>query len=42
MIGSRFLKNETDMQKYREIGVKILTKVTNMSIKEILRTHKVD
>jgi len=36
VIGSRFLKNETDMPKYREIGVKILTKVTNMSIKENL------
>jgi glycosyltransferase involved in cell wall biosynthesis len=34
VIGSRFLKNETDMPKYREIGVKVLTKVTNMSIKE--------
>jgi len=36
VIGSRFLKNETDMPKYREIGVKVLTKVTNMSIKENL------
>jgi len=36
VIGSRFLKNETDMPKYREVGVKILTKVTNMSIKENL------
>jgi glycosyltransferase involved in cell wall biosynthesis len=36
VIGSRFLKNETNMPKYREIGVKILTKVTNMSIKENL------
>jgi len=34
VIGSRFLKNETDMPKYREIGIKVLTKVTNMSIKE--------
>ncbi len=36
VIGSRFLKNETNMPKYRKIGVKILTKVTNMSIKENL------
>jgi len=36
VIGSRFLKNKTNMPKYREIGVKILTKVTNMSIKENL------
>lgn len=36
VIGSRFLKNETDMPKYRKIGVKVLTKVTNMSIKENL------
>jgi glycosyltransferase involved in cell wall biosynthesis len=34
VIGSRFLKNETNMPKYREIGIKVLTKVTNMSIKE--------
>ena len=36
VIGSRFLKNKTNMPKYREIGVKVLTKVTNMSIKENL------
>ena len=36
VIGSRFLKNETNMPKYRKIGVKVLTKVTNMSIKENL------
>ena len=36
VIGSRFLKNETTMPKYRKIGVKVLTKVTNMSIKENL------
>ena len=36
VIGSRFLKNETDMPNYRKIGVKVLTKVTNMSIKENL------
>ena len=36
VIGSRFLKNETHMPKYRKIGVKVLTKVTNMSIKENL------
>jgi glycosyltransferase involved in cell wall biosynthesis len=34
VIGSRFLKNKTNMPKYREIGVKVLTKVTNLSIKE--------
>ena len=36
VIGSRFLKNETNMPKYRKIGVKVLTKGTNMSIKENL------
>ena len=36
VIGSRFLKNKTDMPNYRKIGVKVLTKVTNMSIKENL------
>ena len=36
VIGSRFLKNETNIPKYRKIGVKVLTKVTNMSIKENL------
>jgi len=36
VIGSRFLKNETNMPTYRKMGVKILTKVTNMSIKENL------
>ena len=36
VIGSRFLKNETDMPNYRKIGVKVLTKVTNISIKENL------
>jgi len=36
VIGSRFLKNETDMPNYRKMGVKFLTKVTNMSIKENL------
>ena len=36
VIGSRLLKNETDMPNYRKIGVKVLTKVTNMSIKENL------
>jgi len=36
VIGSRFLKNETDMPEYRKIGVKVLTKITNMSIKENL------
>jgi len=36
VIGSRFLKNETNMPNYRKIGVKVLTKVTNMSIKENL------
>ncbi|MBL4654282.1 MAG: glycosyltransferase family 2 protein [Bacteroidia bacterium] len=36
VIGSRFLKNETDMPNYRKIGIKVLTKVTNMSIKENL------
>ena len=36
VIGSRFLKNETKMPSYRKIGVKALTKVTNMSINENL------
>ena len=36
VIGSRFLKNETNMPNYRKFGVKVLTKVTNMSIKENL------
>ena len=36
VIGSRFLKNETNMPNYRKVGVKVLTKVTNMSIKENL------
>jgi len=36
VIGSRFLKNETNIPRYRKIGVKVLTKVTNMSIKENL------
>lgn len=36
VIGSRFLKNETNMPNYRKIGVRVLTRVTNMSIKENL------
>ena len=36
VIGSRFLKNETIMPKYRKIGVQVITKVTNASINEKL------
>lgn len=34
VIGSRFLNNETDMPTYRKIGVKVLTKVTNATLKK--------
>jgi len=37
VIGSRFLdKKSEEMPKYRKVGVKIITKVTNLSIKEKL------
>jgi glycosyltransferase involved in cell wall biosynthesis len=37
VIGSRFLKTESEeMPNYRKVGVKIITKVTNLSIKEKL------
>ena len=31
VIGSRFLNNETDIPKYRKIGIKAITKLTNVS-----------
>ena len=37
VIGSRFLDTESeDMPNYRKVGIKIITKVTNLSIKEKL------
>ena len=36
VIGSRFLKKEGDVPKYREIGIKTITKLTNASIREKL------
>ena len=35
VIGSRFLDNESkEMPNYRKVGIKIITKITNLSIKE--------
>jgi len=35
VIGSRFLKNDTsEVPNYRKIGIKVITKITNTSIKE--------
>ena len=34
VIGSRFLSNDNDVPGYRKIGIKIITHVTNASIKE--------
>ena len=34
VIGSRFLDVKSDMPKYREIGIKVLTKLTNISSDE--------
>ena len=36
VIGSRFLKNKSDMPEYRKFGIKIITKITNSSLKEKL------
>ena len=36
VIGSRFLDNKSDVPNYRKVGIKIITKVTNASIKKKL------
>ena len=36
VIGSRFLDNQNDVPNYRKVGIKIITKVTNTSIKKKL------
>jgi len=36
VIGSRFLKNESDVPNYRKIGIKMITEVTNASINQKL------
>jgi glycosyltransferase involved in cell wall biosynthesis len=36
VIGSRFLDNKSDVPNYRKVGIKIITKVTNVSIKKKL------
>jgi glycosyltransferase involved in cell wall biosynthesis len=36
VIGSRFLDNKSDVPSYRKIGIKVITKVTNASIKKKL------
>lgn len=36
VIGSRFLKNNKDVPEYRKLGIKALTKITNVSINERL------
>ena len=36
VIGSRFLDNQSDVPSYRKVGIKIITHVTNTSIKEKL------
>lgn len=36
VIGSRFLDNQSDVPSFRKIGIKIITKVTNTSIKKKL------
>ena len=36
VIGSRFLENKSDMPEYRKFGIKIITKITNSSLKEKL------
>ena len=35
VIGSRFLSNDNDVPGYRKIGIKIITHVTNASIKAV-------
>ncbi len=36
VIGSRFLENKSDIPEYRKLGIKIITKITNSSLKEKL------
>jgi len=36
VIGSRFLKNSKEVPEYRKFGIKLITKVTNLSLKESL------
>ena len=36
VIGSRFLEKKSDMPEYRKFGIKIITKITNSSLKEKL------
>ena len=36
VIGSRFLDNKSDVPNYRKVGIKIITKITNVSIKKKL------
>ena len=36
VIGSRFLDKESDVPNYRKLGIKVITKITNSSIKEKL------
>ena len=36
VIGSRFLENNSDIPNYRKIGIKVITKVTNVSINQKL------
>jgi glycosyltransferase involved in cell wall biosynthesis len=36
VIGSRFLKNSKEIPEYRKFGIKLITKVTNLSLKESL------
>ena len=36
VIGSRFLKNSKEIPEYRKFGIKLITKVTNISLKESL------
>ena len=36
VIGSRFLKESDDVPEYRKVGIKLITKVTNLSLKQSL------
>ena len=36
VIGSRFLENQSGVPKYRKFGIKVITKITNSSLKEKL------
>ena len=38
VIGSRFLDNESKVPNYRKIGIKVITQVTNASLKK--KTHR--